>query len=239
MIRINENDFGLNDLAGLALTYLDGHDLPQDLYVYGLSDQWPAATYVDPQIQNAERVAAFIATITNEPAMVGLPTRPRVRPAIGLARRLRTPHSIEMSTRLAVLTLFAINNRINFTIPAYQFLVNDMVHYPRGGEIASGVITEINGDAVRIRNRHTGVVHVSTLVLLDPVRPDDRNQRTRPLMNSPTYADGAERLDRLTTAHVGVVYAIQNNTVHYIPDNTPYRGQGAVAVDINCMVRVA
>lgn len=192
MIVINENDYGLSDLAGHALGYIGDQQLPEELYVYGLRDGYDYDVYLDPALPRAVELSAFINANTPVNSKVDLPVAPRRRPAIGLSRQLRSEPNIHLATRLAVLGLLAVNQRLEFP-PQWNSRVNDVVSVlDIPGELYW--LVDVEGPGVwRACHLLTGRARVVRNVR--PAYPTDAGQRVRSLVTNPTYDRGAGVLE--------------------------------------------
>lgn len=231
-IVINENDVGLNDLAGLALTYTTGHDLPNDIYIYGLQNGRPYQVYIDSQLRHAEKICHFARRVMGIRCVVGLPTNPRMRPAIGMIRSFRTDH-IEQATRLAVFACFAANHRVRFTMPEWDIRVGDMVRF----NAARGTVVAIRGNDVIVKYAD----HDQTLRVpgnyLSPLYPDAVGQLIRPIQSAPTYGNGAYRIHGLNEENVGTITQLEEDR-WWATFTYAYDGYSEYYVDPGQFIRV-
>jgi hypothetical protein len=109
MIQVNPGDLNLQTLAGNAALAIDGSDLPNLLYVFGIGEA-DYDYYLDPIIENAESLAEFLRN-KNFNVVVRMPYTPKQRPAVGIRRMIRA-EKIDEATELAIITLLHVNNRL-------------------------------------------------------------------------------------------------------------------------------
>jgi hypothetical protein len=238
MLIINENDFGLNDLAGLALTYTQGQTLPRDLYVYGLQDGYDFDAYLDPEMSFVNRISEFIEG-RGIRCSVGLPTRPRSRPAMGLVRRLRSPQNIVLATRLAVFVLFAINERVAYGEQLVGFFpagtitpaIGDLVRLPTG----TGFIAGFGNDPLLRVANPDGTHAWMNPADMQLMPPNATGQRVRPVRNSPWSNGHNARRRGITTTDTGIVTALDPQWIRYLAQEK----QLEVTVDPGELVRVS
>ena len=109
MIEVNPGDLNLQTLAGNATVLVDGSDMPNTLYVFGVGDT-EYDYYVDPIIPNCELLVNFLQE-KNFRVALDMPHRPKLRPAVGISRETREFH-IDEATNLCILVLLFLNGRL-------------------------------------------------------------------------------------------------------------------------------
>jgi hypothetical protein len=124
MILVNHEHMNLPTLGGLASEYSEGHNLEQDIYVYGVNGG--TAFYIDDQIPNAEAIVAYLneKQITYKQGsetkrlrisvVLGLPTAPSQRPAIAVSKDFREKH-IDICTRVCLFVAWTMHGKIKFS----------------------------------------------------------------------------------------------------------------------------
>lgn len=210
MLIVNEGDYGLDALSGLAVTYLGDGEFPNDLYVFGLRDEYDREIYLDNRIPGAHELAQVI--IDNGFSVeVGLPSRPRRRPAIGLRRDVRQNRLTE-AAKACVLCLFAVNNRLIFENPAEAMRRR---YAPRPGDAirvpgSSHYITRVRDDLVTTED---GMEYD-----IEDVRPNQAVARGHIVRSFVTTTDDEGHV--VTPDDFGeIVYVEQNGFIRFRPTN--------------------
>lgn len=114
-LRVNGGDYNMPTLAGIVADLTFGHDLPFDLYAYGLGRERDTI-YVDDTLPQ-EFLVHGVPFLRSKgiSVTIGLPTAPNIRPAVGLPRSMRSDENIRMCAKVCSFILFFIHD--TFLVP--------------------------------------------------------------------------------------------------------------------------
>lgn len=110
MLRINNGDYNLPTLAGEVVTLTSGHELPYDLYVFGVSGT-EKRIFIDPLIPQAGNICRFLSD-RNIPVTLGMNYNPRQRPAVAITRGMRSDENILIAASVIAFILFVMHETI-------------------------------------------------------------------------------------------------------------------------------
>lgn len=111
MILISDGDYNLPTLAGICEVLCLGHILPIDLYVFGCRGAEEKMIYLDPDLENVEKIHAFLVS-KGIPVTLNMPFNPLQRPAVALSRAMREDDSIDLAARVCVFVQFCMHETI-------------------------------------------------------------------------------------------------------------------------------